>query len=122
MGSGAVDHVVDRPGAVMGNRRRSLLLQSSLERALTSRFLQGAVFGMPNVRQPIDDPATLNAVEEALDEVWESLASYLVKDGDEAARMRLANMVLDLAKDGQLGTLQITRTAARLMRETDKAS
>jgi hypothetical protein len=34
------------------------------------------------------------------------------------AQMRLANIVLDLAKDGHLSALQITRTAARLMRET----
>ena len=66
------------------------------------------------------DPATLQVVEEVLDEVWASLAPHLGRDGEstDGARMRLANIVLDLAKGGQLGALQITRTAARLMRET----
>jgi len=59
-------------------------------------------------------------VEELLDEVWVSLAPYLSRDGEdsEAARMRLANIILDLAKDGQLSALETTRTAARLMRGT----
>ena len=66
------------------------------------------------------DPATLKVVEEVLDEVWASLAPHLGRDGEstDAAQMRLANIVLDLAKDGHLSALQITRTAARLMRET----
>ena len=73
--------------------------------------------------RPLDD-AALKLAEDVLDEVWEVLASYLDKDEHkgEAARMRLAGIILDLAKDGQLGALQITRTAARLMRETDKPS
>ena len=63
------------------------------------------------------DPASLRVAEEVLDEVWASLERYIGKDESAcgAARMRLANIVLDLAKDGQLDTLQITRTAARLM-------
>jgi hypothetical protein len=40
--------------------------------------------------------------------------------------MRVVNIVLDLAKDGQLGALDLTRAPARLMRETvdraDKSS
>jgi len=75
---------------------------------------------MTKARLTIEDTATLKVAVEVLDEVWESLAPYLAKDGEkaEASRMRLANIVLDLAKDGQLGALEMTRAAARLMRET----
>lgn len=38
-------------------------------------------------------------------------------DEIEPVLLRLANIVLDLAKDGQLGALEIIRTASRLMRE-----
>jgi hypothetical protein len=65
------------------------------------------------------DPDTLNMLGEVLDEAWASIA---IDFGDdfreiEAARIQLATIVLDLARDGQLGQLQITRTATRLMRE-----
>lgn len=38
-------------------------------------------------------------------------------DEIEPVRLRLANIALDLAKDGQLRALEIIRTASRLMRE-----
>jgi hypothetical protein len=65
------------------------------------------------------DPDTLNMLGEVLDEAWASIASHFGNDFRkiEAARIQLATIVLDLARDGQLGQLQITRTAARLMRE-----
>jgi hypothetical protein len=66
------------------------------------------------------DVTTLAVVEQVLDEVWASIAPDLDVHGGgtDVVRMRLANIVLNLAKDGQLSALQITRTAARLMRET----
>ena len=65
------------------------------------------------------DPDTLNMLREVLDEVWASIMNGFGNDFREveAARIQLATIVLDLARDGQLGQLQITRTAARLMRE-----
>jgi hypothetical protein len=65
------------------------------------------------------DPDTLNMLGEVLDEAWSSILSGFGNDFHEveAARIQLATIVLDLARDGQLGQLQITRTAARLMRE-----
>ena len=52
-------------------------------------------------------------------EAWASISSGFGNDFREveAARIQLATIVLDLARDGQLGQLQITQTAARLMRE-----
>ena len=65
------------------------------------------------------DPDTLNMLGEVLDEVWASITIDFGKDFREieAARIQLATIVLDLARDGQLSQLQITRTATRLMRE-----
>ena len=65
------------------------------------------------------DPDTLNMLGEVLDEAWASIAIDFGNDFREieAARIKLATIVLHLARDGQLGQLQITRTAARLMRE-----
>jgi hypothetical protein len=65
------------------------------------------------------DPDTLNMLREVLDEVWASILNGFGNDFREveAAHIQLATIVLDLARDGQLGQLQITRTAARLTRE-----
>ena len=57
---------------------------------------------------------------EIFDAVWARVGSDFGGDPDEveAVRMRLAMIILDLAKDGQLGALQIARTASRLIRQT----
>jgi hypothetical protein len=72
-------------------------------------LMQGASF----------DPVTLAILAAIFKEVWPSIV--VVCDDDpltmEKARLELATIVLDLTRDGQLGPLQITRTAARLMRE-----
>jgi hypothetical protein len=67
------------------------------------------------------DPDVLDIVAEAFDEVWASLAADFGNDPRtvEDARLQLAAIVLALAKDRQLGALEITRTAARLMRATN---
>ena len=56
---------------------------------------------------------------EVFDEVWAGVAPDIGKRREdiEAARNWLAGLVLALARDGQLSPLQVTRTAARLMRE-----
>jgi hypothetical protein len=102
----------------MGNRRRSLIC------SFGSLLVCRGDVGMTRADLPIDEAATLKVAEEVLNEVWASLAPYLAKEADKTgtARMRLASIVLDLAKNGQLGALQITRAAARLMRETDTPS
>jgi hypothetical protein len=63
--------------------------------------------------------AKLRMLGELFDEVWASVAAAFGKHPNqiEHARIRLARIVLDLAKDNQLGPLQITRTAGRLMRQ-----
>jgi hypothetical protein len=62
----------------------------------------------------------LRVLDMLLDEVWASVAGEVAAKGmdAEAARERLGCIVLALAQDGQLGPLQITRTAGRLFRET----
>lgn len=57
---------------------------------------------------------------EVLDEIWQSLAPEYGSDprAIEAARTRLAIIILALAKDHQLSAREIKRTAARLMRDT----
>ena len=65
------------------------------------------------------DPAELKQLMLIFDEVWASLTMDGFGRGGHVApqRDRLATIILDLASDGQLDALEITRTASRLMRE-----
>ena len=63
-------------------------------------------------------PATLKMLGAVFDTVWASVATdFGDPDEIETVRMRLAAIILDLARDGQLGPHQIARTAARLIRQ-----
>jgi hypothetical protein len=66
-------------------------------------------------------PQDLKILSDLFDEVWASVAADfgISPDEVETAQIRLATIILDLAKDGQLGQLQITRTASRLVRKTN---
>jgi hypothetical protein len=74
---------------------------------------------MPRVRNAIRpvsfEPESLG---EIFDEVWRCEATNFADHQEwiEVARIRLATIILDLAKDGQLGRDQIARTATRLIR------
>jgi hypothetical protein len=65
------------------------------------------------------DPEAFSELAGLFDEVWASLAPANDSDSRsiEDARMRLATIMIDVAKDRQLSPLEITQTAARLMRE-----
>ena len=62
-------------------------------------------------------PDRLKAVGEAFDEAWHDLAGNFANDAQtiEAVRLRLATIILDLAKDGQLGREQLKLTAMRVL-------
>jgi hypothetical protein len=64
-------------------------------------------------------PEALKMLGELYDEVWASVAADFGDDPDEVetAQIRLATIILDLARDGERGPLQITATAAGLIRE-----
>jgi CheY-like chemotaxis protein len=66
-------------------------------------------------------PEVLKVLAELSDEVWASVAADFSHDPDEieTAQIRLRTIILDLAKDGQLGPLEITQTASRLMRKAN---
>jgi hypothetical protein len=78
---------------------------------------------MKNVssREPLGAfaPEAVHTLGEIVYEIWASLSPEIGESRDhiEFARDHLALTVADLAKDGQLSPLQITRTAARLTRE-----
>jgi len=80
---------------------------------------------MPRVRNAIYpvsfEPANLKVLSEIFDEVWRLEAANFADHPEwiEVARIRLATIILDLAKDGQLGRDQIIRTATRLIRAAD---
>jgi hypothetical protein len=64
-------------------------------------------------------PQALGMLDELFDEVWASVAMHF---GDhpgeiETARIRLTTIIRHLADDGELSPLQITGTAAGLMRQ-----
>ena len=64
------------------------------------------------------DPATLATLRKAFDDAWEQVAPLVSKRGGaiEAARLRLAGIVLGLAKDGGTQDPQaLTNTAVHLM-------
>jgi hypothetical protein len=73
------------------------------------RLIAGATF----------EPADLKILAAVFGELWASIAPLYGNDLQtiEETRLKLATIVLDLAKDGQLSALQITRTAGRLIRE-----
>jgi hypothetical protein len=60
----------------------------------------------------------LKIISELFDEVWASVAADFGNSPDEVetAQIRLATIILELTKDGQLGLLEITRIASRAMR------
>ena len=67
------------------------------------------------------DPDTLNMLGEVLDEAWASISSDLGVDFPRDRTrfcIELAMIVLDLARDGQLGPLQIERLPASCARST----
>jgi hypothetical protein len=76
---------------------------------------------MPKARRLIDGAAyeadTLAILRNVFDAVWASVAPDFGDDPEEIedARIRLATIVLALAKDHQLGALEISRTASRLI-------
>jgi hypothetical protein len=78
---------------------------------------------MPIVRNAIRPivfkPDSLRMLGEIFDQVWASASPEFEDHLDriEDARIRLATIVLELAKDGQLGRHQILRTASRLIRQ-----
>lgn len=83
---------------------------------------------MPKARAAMSgasfEPGTLKILCEVLDEVWASVSAEYGNDPHEieAARLRLATIIIDLGRDGQLDALQIARTAGRLMRETEQTT
>ena len=76
---------------------------------------------MPKARRLIEgasfDPEELETIIAVFEEIWMSVSeNYDAKEVEEA-RLRLATLVLDLARSRQLSPLEIARTGARLMRE-----
>jgi hypothetical protein len=76
---------------------------------------------MPSTRTTIRTsafrPESLRVLGQIYDEVWACVSADFRDDRDriEAAQIRLTMIILNLAKDGQLGRHQITRTASRLI-------
>lgn len=63
------------------------------------------------------DPAQLNAIKKAFDDAWNQIAPYVSSRAEavEAGRLRLASIVLSVAKRGILEPKQLTDEALRLM-------
>ena len=63
-------------------------------------------------------PAHLKVIGKAFDDAWEQVAPSVSTGAAviEAARLRLANIILNLAKDGPRDAAQLTDTAVRLMK------
>lgn len=66
------------------------------------------------------DAAILRALKEIFDEVWLSVRQEVANTPHDinSARVLLARIIFNLARDGQLGTFQIMRTAGRLVRQS----
>ena len=63
------------------------------------------------------DPAQLNAIKKAFDDAWEQIAPNVSSRAEavEAGRLRLATIILSVAKRGILEPKQLTDEALRLM-------
>jgi len=63
------------------------------------------------------DPTQLKAIGKAFDDAWEQVAPTVsVRAGaTEAARLKLAQIVLSLAKNGTLDSQQLADAAVQLM-------
>ena len=74
------------------------------------------------IHEMVFDPTDLSTLGLAFDEAW---GSILTKRPESAAspelRLRLASVVLHLARDHQLGQDQIKATALRLLMHDDPA-
>jgi hypothetical protein len=84
-------------------------------------WVRHAVPGHRRVANTLEfTPETPRSLGEIFDEVWAAVAPDFGDNEDaiETARMRLASIILDLARDGQYGSLQIARTSLRLIRRT----
>jgi len=65
-------------------------------------------------------PLELRTLGLIFDEAWEAMSTKHPNLAVEPARLRLASMVLHLARDHQLGPDQIKATALRLLRHDDQ--
>jgi hypothetical protein len=66
------------------------------------------------------DPKQLKVIYKAFDDAWEQIARGVSSNPNaiEAARMKLANYILALAKNGRLAdSAQLTEAAIELMHE-----
>jgi hypothetical protein len=71
------------------------------------------------IHEMIFDPTELRNLGIVFDEAWESLRTQHDSTGSPELRLRLASLVLRLARDRQVGQDQITATALRLLTEHD---
>jgi hypothetical protein len=70
------------------------------------------------IESALYDPEQLKALRKAFDEAWEGIASGVSTRpaAIEAARLKLAEIVLGLAKNGNLDPQQLADAAVQLMR------
>jgi hypothetical protein len=66
------------------------------------------------------DPATLQAVQKAFGDAWDVCcpAGQQAARGDRTARLKLAEIVIGLARNGKLDARTMTETAVQLMLAT----
>ena len=69
------------------------------------------------VAAAVYDPATLRAIGKAFDDAWEQISPQVSARAHaiEAARLKLAEIVLSLTKDGTRDPGELTKAAVRLM-------
>ena len=71
------------------------------------------------IRPTVFEPDSLKMLGELFDQIWASVSPEFEGHSEriEDARIRLAAIILALARDRQLGRHQITATATRLIRQ-----
>jgi len=73
------------------------------------------------IDEMVFDPAELRTLGTIFDETWAAFTTDHPAVAFEPVRLRLASMLLDLARDHQLGQDQIKATALRLLRHEEPA-
>lgn len=61
-------------------------------------------------------PEALTLLRQCFDECWQEIGGNFSSDTVEAARSKLATILLELAKDGQLSPAELVQTAIGRMR------
>ena len=70
---------------------------------------------MPFSRSVVFDPHTLKKLQETFDRAWPAVAGNVTANSHDAARLRLATIILECAAEGEYNLLELKSRAIDAM-------